>query len=94
MWLRQGEWSQGQVEGPMSSPLTYPRGSTFIRGLYTQGTVVVRPLLPLRTVRGPWKLLALALRAWVSHCLLASLSQEGCATKGKQEVAGGPARCS
>lgn len=61
MGLRQGEWSQGQVEDPMSSPLTSPRQHVYRGGLYTQGTVVVRPLLPLRTVRArgscwPWPL--------------------------------------
>lgn len=34
MGLRQGEWSQGQVEDPMSSPLTSPRQHVY-RGVST-----------------------------------------------------------
>lgn len=38
MWLRQGEWSQGQVEGPTHGPPASPWGSMFTRGLCTQGS--------------------------------------------------------
>lgn len=38
MWLRQGEWSQAQVEGPTRSPPASSRGSMCTRGLCTQGS--------------------------------------------------------